>query len=375
MPRPHITPDLSDYDPNAPLNRAQTLPARWYTEPAFYATEQQKIFGATWQLVARIDQVSAPGDYLTFELGGEPLVLIRQANGQLAVLSNVCRHRASLLLQGSGKALKSMLCPYHGWNYDLQGKLSGAREFQEALDWKKENVCLPRFSVDTFGPYVFAHLGPNPPALSETLGNIPREIAESNHDLGRFTFTERRDYVIECNWKVYVENYQEGYHLPIVHPALFREVDYDRYRIDNYPTYSYHDAPLRKYSESDPRTQNRRYGQAGVELRTLYYWIYPNLMFNIYPDNLSMNLIVPLGPEKTLTRFEWFYTPEYLEKGPGWLQDNLAFGEQVQQEDIRICELVQRGLRSQTYHSGRLSPKRENGVHHFHKLVHASLSR
>jgi choline monooxygenase len=170
----------------------------------------------------------------------------------------------------------------------------------------------------------------------------------------------RRDYVIECNWKVYVDNYLEGYHLPAAHPSLFRELDYAQYRVDTFRYYSSQNAPIRAAAGGE----SRRYEFGDSAKRALYYWIFPNYMLNVYPDNLSANIIVPLGPEKTLTIFEWFaYGNAEVE------QATIDFSDEIQQEDIRICESVQRGLRSRHYDRGRFSLKRENGVHHFHGLL------
>jgi choline monooxygenase len=165
--------------------------------------------------------------------------------------------------------------------------------------------------------------------------------------MDRLRYSRRRDYVIECNWKVYIDNYLEGYHLPAAHPGLFRALDYAQYRVDAFRYYSSQIAPLRS-------------GSAG---QALYYWIFPNFMLNIYTDNLRSNIILPLGPDRTLTIFEWFaYEGEVA-------QSTIDFSDEIQQEDIAICESVQRGLRSAHYSQGRYSVKRENGVHHFHGLL------
>jgi choline monooxygenase len=211
---------------------------------------------------------------------------------------------------------------------------------------------------------VFVNLDPNAPSLADVLGNIPEEIAAIGCPIERVRFSQRRDYVIECNWKVYIDNYLEGYHLPAAHPSLFRALDYQQYRVETFRYYSSQIAPLRgerRAEASQPSASapppNGGGGQA------LYYWTFPNLMLNVYPDNLSSNIILPLGPDKTLTIFEWFaYEGEVAEA-------TIAFSDEIQQEDIKICESVQRGLRSAHYDRGRFSVKRENGVHHFHGLL------
>jgi choline monooxygenase len=184
---------------------------------------------------------------------------------------------------------------------------------------------------------------------------------------------ERRDYVIDCNWKVYVDNYLEGYHLPIAHPGLFRELDYDQYRVDTFRYHSSQYAPIRPVKDGEIR--DRRYIRTEEEAEALYYWIFPNVMLNIYLDNTSINIILPIDHEKTLTIFEWYF--EQPGTGEGWdsMQSIIQFSDQIQQEDIEIVENVQKGLKSNAYNQGRFSAKRENGVHHFQSLVHEFLTK
>jgi choline monooxygenase len=176
--------------------------------------------------------------------------------------------------------------------------------------------------------------------------------------------------VIECNWKVYVDNYLEGYHLPIAHPGLFKELEYDQYRVETFRYYSKQHAPIRELKPGEVLGRDRRYlREPGAEENALYYWIFPNTMLNIYQDNLSTNVILPLGVDRTLTIFEWFFAEPGT--GAGWesMQQTIAFSDEIQREDIAVCEQVQRGLRSRSYDRGRFSAKRENGVRHFQALV------
>jgi choline monooxygenase len=340
----------SDYTFNPVLARASTIPARWYTDPAMLEGERLKVFGRTWQAVGRTDSVAVPGSYFGCEIAGEPVLVVRGQDGCLRAFSNVCRHRGSLLAEGPGHCAGGgavIRCPYHGWTYALDGSLFGQPEFEGVEDWDRSKVCLPRFQVAEWGPFVFVNQDPDAPPLEEVLGAIPAEIARIGCAIDRLRFSYRRDYTIACNWKVYVDNYLEGYHLPAAHPGLFRVLDYAQYRVEEHGYYSSQIAPIR-----------------GSNQRALYYWLFPNFMLNVYPDNLSSNLIVPMGPDRTLTVFEWF-----AESEDGVKQATIDFSDEIQREDIRICESVQRGLRSRHYNQGRFSVKRENGVHHFHGLL------
>lgn len=356
--------DLSDYQPRTDLARAATIPARWYTDPEFLTLEQERIFARTWHPAGYAASVANPGDYLACEIQGEPVLVARGKDGALRAFSNVCRHRASIIMQGSGSA-NVLRCPYHAWTYELNGNLLGTPEFEGVEDWDRLKICLPQFQAATWGPFVFVNLDPAAPCLADFWGDIPRQAAEFGCPVDQLRLCARRDYVINCNWKVYIDNYLEGYHLPAAHPSLFRELDYSQYRVDTFRYHSSQYAPIRPKQGEGPRRYEYDKGGAGA----LYFWIFPNFMLNIYPDNLSSNIIVPLGPEKTLTVFEWFGY------GGSRVQDEtIAFSDEIQQEDIAICENVQRGLHSRTYNQGRFSVKRENGVHHFHLLLHEFLS-
>jgi choline monooxygenase len=323
------------------------------------------VFARTWQLVGRASAVASPGDYLTVDVGREPLIVVRDEAGELRVLSNVCRHRAGPVARGSGRR-RTFQCGYHGWTYGLDGRLAGTPEFEGVRGFAREQVALPRFRAAAWGGFVFVNLDAGAPALEGFLGAIADETRPL--DLERLTFRRRIDYEVACNWKVYVDNYLEGYHIPLVHPGLFRELDYKAYRVETAGLFSRQHAPLRREGTLFAA------GRDGAD-QAFYYWVFPNLMLNLYPGNLQTNLVVPLGPERTLTRFEWYVAEPLDAAAEEAFEKSVALSEQVQREDMEICEAVQRGLRSATYHQGRYSVLRENGVHHFHGLLSRYLSR
>jgi choline monooxygenase len=177
-------------------------------------------------------------------------------------------------------------------------------------------------------------------------------------------FSQRRTYEMNCNWKTYIDNYLEGYHLPSVHPALNREISYNAYTVEPYPQYVRQWSPIRGAQPGDAAP--RRYQQSGDDLTADYFWVFPNWMLNCYPDNVSLNIILPLGPERTLAIFEW-YLPEG-DLGSEAAGKAVAFSDEIQAEDVSICEIVQKNLHSRSYHSGRYSVKHEKGVHAFHQM-------
>jgi choline monooxygenase len=345
------------------LARARTLPAAWYRDPALLAREEERVFARTWQMVGHEGALAKPGDYLTTRVAGEELVLTRDEEGTLRALSNVCRHRAGPVARGAG-CRRTLQCAYHGWSYAADGRLLGTPEWEGVQDFDRASVRLPAFRVDTWNGFVFVNLDPGARPLAEWLGEIVPETHRLG--LGRLGFYKRVDYEIACNWKVYVDNYLEGYHIPIVHPGLFAELDYNAYRVDLREFHSRQHAPIRSGREE---SLYRRNLEQGAQPEALYYWLFPNLMLNVYPDNLQTNVILPLGPERTVTRFEWFVPDPGRPGLDVEFEKSLAFSDAVQQEDVRICEDVQRGLQSRTYETGRFSVRRENGVHQFHGLL------
>jgi choline monooxygenase len=360
---------------NPQLECAETLPSRFYTDPAVLALEKERIFRRTWQLVGTLAQpcgeangakrtIADPGSYFTFDLAGEPIVIVRDASGTLRAFSNVCRHRAGPVAQGSG-CRKVFNCAYHGWTYTLDGRLIGTPDVDGMEFFDRSTMGMVPLRCETWEHLLFVNFAHEGPSLSEYLGNIP-ELARDFSFQG-LQFMERRDYIVNCNWKVYVDNYLEGYHIPIVHPGLMKEIDYPRYRCE---TFRYHSQQLGPVKEIKPGDAQRVYAPDARGLKeALYFWLFPNMMLNFYPDNVSTNLIVPLSRDKTLTIFEWYFHDAASQKTRERAAKAIAFSDEVQQEDIHICEAVQRGLQSFTYDRGRYSVKRENGVHHFHMLL------
>jgi choline monooxygenase len=342
------------------LAAAETLPSRCYTDASLLALEQARVFGRSWQWVGSLDRLAEAGSRFQVTVAGEPLLVLKDGERRLRAFSAVCRHRAGRV-GGEGKTLK---CAYHGWTYDLDGRLIGAPEFDGVKAFDRAACRLPEFRIEAWGPWIFVNLDPAAPPLAEVLGEI---LAETAHwPLDRLRAVKTLDYDLACDWKVYVDNYLEGYHIPVAHPELFRQMDYGAYRVETRAWHSRQHAPVKGSG-----TLYHRDLAEGSAPEALYYWVFPNLMVNVYPDHVQLNLIQPLGPGRCRTHFAWF-----VEEGKALdLSENLAFSDLVQQEDIALCEAVQQGLGSRTYDRGRYSAKRENGVHHFHRLWVEAMKR
>ena len=367
-----------EFDRN--IECAWTLPSRLYTDPAVLELEKEKIFNRTWQMVGTARQPCGESGgasctladvecYFTADAVGEPVVVVRDAAGVLRAFSNVCRHRAGPIAEGAGHR-KNFHCAYHGWTYTLDGRLVGTPDVEGMEFFDRSTMGMVPLGLETWNQFLFVNLDRAAPPLAAFLEDISEQARR--FAIEEFDFAERRDYVLDCNWKVYVDNYLEGYHIPVAHPGLMQEIDYSQYRVVTRRYSSRQIAPVRPKTREDDG--GRIYGD-GDGGDALYFWVFPNLMLNLYPGNLQVNRIVPLSHEKTLTIFEWYSRDASSLAVRERMRRAIEFSHQVQEEDIHLCEAVQRGLRSSTYDRGRYSVKRENGVHHFHSLLVEFLER
>ena len=342
---------------------AHTLPAEFYTSAAFLEKEYQHIFETNWQFVGHVDQVKNIGDQMVCQVGRVPVVVVRNQRNKLKAFHNVCRHRAGPVATENSNN-KVLRCKYHGWTYTLDGVLKSAPEMATTPNFDICQHHLPEILVQEWQGFIFASAGKSPPPLEDLLGGIKDTIKPI--DLSKMSFSFREEYVIDCNWKVYMDNYLEGYHLPHVHPGLSKLLDYRSYDTVLFPWFSYQFSPLDSTDE-----QNNFYGQGHAH----YYCIYPNLMLNILPGRLQTNIILPVGHNKTRIIFDYYYADLGSENTNKLIQQDRKFSDEIQTEDIAICEKVQQGLNSGSYHVGRLCMKREIGVLHFQNMVRQSLRK
>jgi choline monooxygenase len=357
---------LALYDQEAPLEMASTIPAAWYVDERITRLENQQVFGGNWIAVGRIDQVAAAGQFFTFDLAGEPLVIVRGTDNKLRAFFNVCRHHAAAVVTAPCGLAQLLRCPYHGWTYGLDGSLKGTPEFAGVCNFDRaENGLLP-VRVETWGNFIFVNLDQQAPALEDFLGDLPQRLAPLS--IAKLGFFARKSYTLACNWKVYVDNYLDGgYHVPHLHKSLNSVLDYTEYTIENGEHYALQSSPM--IASQDASVAHTRTGD-----RAYYYWLYPNFMINIYQGVMDTNLVLPLGTDSCQVVFDFFFADTSAERTQ-YNEESVAVSDRVQAEDVDICESVQRGLHSRAYNAGRLSVRRETGEHLFHRLLAADLKR
>ena len=240
---PSLREILQSYNDQDPLEEACTIPASWYVDERVAELERQFVFGGNWQVVARVDQVNRPGQFVTTQLAGEPLVIVRSDWERLSAFYNVCRHHAAAVVTEAAGSASIFRCPYHGWSYGLDGALKGAPEFEGVCGFDRGQNGLVPVRVGIWEQFVLVNLDPNCKPLTAFLGNlIPRVAPVSPKNLH---FFERRVYSLNCNWKVFVDNYLDGgYHVPHLHKALNSVLEYRQYTIENEDRYCLQSSPM-----------------------------------------------------------------------------------------------------------------------------------
>jgi len=339
--------------PGRPLAEASTPPASWYTSPAVDALERTAVFGATWQPVARTAQLAEVGDYVAVEVAGEPLLVVRGEQG-LVALSNVCRHKATPVARGCGRA-RELVCPYHGWRYALDGRLTRAPRLGARADFSREALALPRLAVATWGPFVFVNGDPSAPPLAGQVAGLNESLEARQWSALRWAGT--RSWDVACNWKVFCDNYLDGgYHIAHMHPSLDAQLAMGTYETRTFDRYS-----VQASRGAD--------GLARQEGGALYAWLYPNFMINRYGPVLDTNLVLPLGPDRCRVVFEYFF-----EAGcdAAFVAASMRQTEVTQEEDILVSEQVQVGLGSAGFDRAPYAAP-EVGILHFHELLAADL--
>jgi choline monooxygenase len=338
------------------------LPAAAYRDPAQLDLERARIFAPNWQLVAHADQLREHGDYVTVTRAGEPLLLVRDGD-TVRGFFNVCRHRAGPVAEGCGRRAR-LVCRYHGWSYALDGRLLKAPFMQDDLAGEEPPRLAP-IEIALWGPLVFARTG-HGPAFDAWIGTVRKDCEP--HAVERMRYLGSRTYTVRANWKLYVENYLEGYHIPLVHPGLVRELDFPAYETHVEGNAVWQSAPLRAGEAS------RIYDPTSGFPDARYYWLHPNLMLNLYQGLLQTNVVEPIDAHTTVVHFDWFVPQPEISSADASFQEMMRFSDEVQAEDCSIVERVHSNVASSGYKPGPYSSRFEQGVAHFHSLVRAALA-
>jgi choline monooxygenase len=341
-------PDTHGNDAITPNRHAPvTAPTSWYTDPALWPVERQKIFAVSWQFLCHDSDLDTPGAYRADVLSGFPIVALRDEKGELRAFHNVCRHRAGpLVREEAGTCPGALVCRYHGWRYTLDGRLRAARDFGPADDFDPRDFSLFPVRLAVWRGLVFVGIGDDLPDLHQMLQPVEARLVKV--DWSDLKVALRRHHDLDCNWKTYVENYLEGYHVPDVHPGLNAELVSEQYKAWVEGKVVLHEAPPRD----------------GAVYDGVWAWLWPNIAINVYAEGLMIERMSPLDHGRT--RLDYTYlTPD----GAAVPQATLDMSDQVTAEDKWITEVVQRNLAAGAYQTGRLSPKHEIAIAAFQSWV------
>jgi choline monooxygenase len=350
-----------------PLAEASTPPSSWYTDPRIFDLEERTVFSRSWQFAGRAGPLAEPGRYITCEIAGEPIAIVSGNDAVLRGFYNVCRHHAATVLARQEGKAQNLRCPYHGWTYDLEGKLVLTPEFADVANFDRASNGLVPVQLAAWQGWVFVKLAVGEPGIEDYLDSDLLERFE-RLNLEQLRWFERRHYSLNCNWKVFVDNYLDGgYHVPHIHRGLNSVLDPAGYKVETGARYCLQSSPISTAKGEKQAASVRKGDQA------LYYWIYPNFMINIYEGVMDTNLVIPLAVDRTEVIFDYYFA-DVSESARERNVASIAVSEQIQAEDAAICESVQRGLKSRVYSTGRLSVRREAGEHLFHRLLHADLT-
>lgn len=349
---------------NEDISKAQTLHTDYYISKAIFEKSKKIIFEKSWHFIPDIFNLKEKGSVYPFillpDFLDEPLVLTKDYEQRIHCLSNVCTHRGNLLAWEPCKA-KHLICKYHGRRFALNGTFEFMPEFKEVKNFPTEKDHLHSLPLKQWGPFLFTSIFPSY-AFEMFFGHMMERMKWFPMKELVFRPDLSKDYLVHAHWALYCENYLEGFHIPFVHPDLNRVLDFGNYTTELFP-YSNVQIGIAKEGEAYfnlPDTSP----DFGKKIAAYYFWVFPNMMFNFYPWGISVNIVEPVSIEKTKVRFLSYVSDESkLGNGAG---NNL---NKVEMEDEEVVEHVQKGIKSRFYHQGRYSVTREQGTHHFHRLL------
>ncbi len=348
---------------------SSSLPGEYYFSDRVFETEQQNIFFKTWQFVCHVSRLEGAGSYYVHDLLDQSIVVLRDRSGQLRAFHNVCQHRAHRLLEGTGELTGRIVCPYHSWAYNLDGRLAVAQRTNRMDTFDASQICLQAVQVDQLAGFIFINLDPHAPDLASTYPGLDAEIRKYSPHPEKLKFAYTKDYPVEANWKVSVENYSECYHCPGCHPSLSTQaLDMGSYSITLNSNFHSH------LSGDCGDNQGYQLREEGPNSNYFAAWfVWPNVCIEVFPGGyMDVFYHRPIDPERSVQVVEWYCLDTVPTKEE---QDVIEFVAEVRDEDVPLCESVQRGLRSKGFSQGRfivdeaLSDHSEHAVHDFQRLV------
>ncbi len=359
---------IKKFNVNEDIRKASTLPTTFYTDLEVYEISKEKLFAATWQYVADSNVVANKGSVYPCNLMegtlDEPLLLSKDENEEVRCLSNVCTHRGKIIVE-KPENLRLITCGYHGRCFGLDGKMKSMPKFGEAMNFPSKADNLTEVSFEEWLGMYFVSLNPKV-HFSEMIEPITKRIAWMPIDTLKYDAASSKEFVVNAHWALYCDNFLEGFHIPFVHPALNKAIDFGSYEYELFP---FCNLQIGVAKEGEPCFDVPE-GEAdyGRKIYAYYFWLFPNLMLNFYPWGLSLNIVQPLSLKKAKVIFRSYR----FESTPFSYEENNL--EMTEIEDEVVVESVQKGIQSRFYDKGRFSPSMEKAVHHFHRLIANFLS-
>lgn len=339
-------------------------PDYYYFSDDIFAHERRTLWRSTWQFVSRESELPNPGDYLTCIVGDKSLIVIRTQNGELQAMHNVCAHRGARLLNGQGNC-NLVRCPYHGWSFDLEGKLVGVPRYKSFPDLDKSTVRLAKARVDTWGGFIFVNPEPEGESLSSYLAGFPSYLEQYEHSWEELQEVDRWSYEEPVNWKLLVENYLESYHLSTVHAQSIQ--GFEPKNIRTTPTGNHYQICVSYTAEESAR--DRQFFSREPQSQSYQGFIFPNLMVNTARDNVLVFRLFPLTPVSTRFEVIIYQTAAQMQAFPYQPNDFRPEFDRYLQEDFAAVRSLQASVRSKGYRVLQQTEEVEFGITHFHKVL------
>ena len=352
-----------DLTHSTPVEHAQAMPSAYYTSDAFTQLEEEHIFRKEWVCLGRADEVAAPGQYYTTSLVGEPLLVTCSKDGEISVLSNVCRHRGNIVASGSGNKSR-FSCSYHAWTYDLKGQLVGAPHMQDVEGFDLSSCALPAFQTEIWQGFLFVNLSRDATPLAPRLEALVPYI--ENYEIGKRPSAFTKETIWNTNWKCLAENFMEGYHLDVTHPKTLRPLT-PTALCEHVPSnghfnayYSYYDPDYPERGPFPPKLTDKE------KRCSFMFGVFPNLVVAAAPSILIYLCLSPRSSD--VVNIRWGMSS--LDEDNPITDEQIAFMDTVNLEDKAKLETLQKGLQSRYYKPGRLAkPDLEGTIYDMYRYM------